>query len=580
MAWNLSLNIRLNTKKKNMKKFTLSIGVLILLTCSGIYAQGLEKTHEISAKSKKGNITNMVYDPDTGEIELNYMYNTTINGEAVYETFKYDAQFEQIDNSLKKGQITDLSEEVGNSNYKGESYSIDGVKLGYNISAKMEMAVISTKTTFNYNWAINDYEISTEEVSRKGLIPDDAAGYIGYLGVEDLHNGGGLFVATLRDKMFGKGVDRYKQYKKLRFIKMDKNMTVTNESKLDLEQMHDVVFQKVIYEKSDIASMPKLKGVALVLAPVFLKKVTTKPADEWVFLFIDTDGNISKNVDFKVPSSKWDISDIVYNESSDELYVYGPANKSVNKKGVMKYYKNLTMQSTSTTSIGGEKKYSMLQIMKVKENDVAYVTNESLDEMADKTYNLKGVSKKRIYKARKFETMGVNYMSNGDFMLYGTNYGSKDSLGVKSNYNEAVTIHFDKDGGVKKIYAIKPYENNYQNVPMTNTIINDQSGKYMYWMLEENAGIKSSLTTQGSSTKSSGSYSYSGSFVWKYKYLLYPRIIKIDLEKATMEEFIPGNKTYFLDNKYPFVQTSDGNFIFFGADKKGKNIWFNKLEVN
>ena len=120
-------------------------------------------------------------------------------------------------------------------------------------------------------------------------------------------------------------------------------MTVTNESKLDSEQMHDVVFQKAIYEKSDIASMPKLKGVALVLAPVFLKKVTTKPAVERVFLFIDTDGNISKNVDFKVPSSKWDISDIVYNESSDELYVYGPANKSVNKKGVMKYYKNLTI---------------------------------------------------------------------------------------------------------------------------------------------------------------------------------------------------------------------------------------------
>jgi len=238
------------------------------------------------------------------------------------------------------------------------------------------------------------------------------------------------------------------------------------------------------------------------------------------------------------------------------------------------------MQSSSSTSIGGEKKYSMLQIMKVKGGEAVYVTNESLDEMAAKTYNLKGASKKRIYKARKFETMGVNYMGNGDFMLYGTNYGSKDSLGVKSNYKEAVTIHFDKDGGVKKIYAIKPYENNYQNVPMTNTIINDQSGKYMYWMLEENAGIKSSLTTQGSSTKSAGSYSYSGSFVWKYKYLLYPRIIKIDLEKASMEEFIPGNKDYFLDNKFPFVQTSDDNFIFFGADKKGKNIWFNKLVVN
>jgi hypothetical protein len=563
-----------------MKVNQLLLGASMLLSITTINGQTLEKTHEISAKSKRGNISNMTYDSTTGEIVLNYMYNTTVNDEAVYETFKYDDQFEQVDNSLKKGPIKDLSEEAGNSNYKGESYSAEGLKLGYNFSAKMEMAVIKTRTTYNYNWSINDYESSTEEIDRKGLIPEDAAGYIGYLGVEDLHNGGGLFVTALRDKMFGKGVDRNMQYKKLRFIKMDGNMNVVNETKLDLEQMHDVVYQKAIYEKSAITSMPKLKGIALILAPVFLKKVTTKPADEWMFLFIDTEGNISKNVDFKVPSTLWDISDIVYNESSDELYVYGPANKSVNKKGVVKYYKNLNMQSTSTTSIGGEKKYSMLQIMKVKENDVAYVTNESLDEMAAKTYNLKGVSKKRIYKARKFETMGVNYMSNGDFMLYGTNYGTQDSLGVKSNYKEAVTIHFDKDGGVKKIYAIKPYENNYQNVPMTNTIINDKSGKYMYWMLEENAGVKSSLTSQGTSTKSSGGYSYSGSFVWKYKYLLYPRVIKIDLENATMEEFIPGDKDYFLDNKFPFVQTLEGDFIFFGADKKGKNIWFNKLEVN
>ena len=557
-------------------KNTLSIGVLMLLTYSSIYAQGMEKTHELSAKSKRGNITNMSYDDSTGQIELNYMYNTTVNGEAVYETFKYDNQFEQIDNSLKKGPIAELSKETGKSNYRGDHYSVDGVKLGYNFSVNMEMAVISTKTSYNYNWAINDYESSTEQVSRKGLIPDDAAGYLGYLGVEDLHNGGGLFVTALRDKIFGRGVDPYMQYKKFRFIKMDANLNVTNESKLDFDQMHDVVYQKAIYEASDVAAMPKLKGVAIILAPVYLKKVTTKPADEWVLLFIDTDGNIVKNVDFKVPSSKWDISDIVYNEGSDELYVYGPANSSVSRKGVMKYYKNISMQITTTTT-GKEKKYSMLQIMKVKGNDVAYVTNESLDEMGAKTYNLKGVTKKRIYKARKFETMGVNYMSNGDFMLYGTNYGSKDSLGVKSNYKEAVTIHFDKDGGVKKIYALKPYENNYQNVPMTNTIINDEAGKYMYWMLEENAGKKSSLTAQGSSTSTAGSLTYSGSFVWKHKYLLYPRIIKIDLEKATMEEFIPGNKTYFLDNKYPFVRTADDNFIFFGADKRGKNIWFNKL---
>lgn len=549
---------------------------VFLLTSYGLYGQNLEKTHEISGKSKRGNITNMTFDTLTGQIELSYMYNTVVNGEAVYETFKYNDQFEQIDNSIKKGSVIDLNSETENSNYRGESYSVDGVKLGYNISLNMEMVVIATRTTYTYNWEINDYEGKTEEVSRKLVKPHDAAGYLGYLGAEDLHNGGGVIVAALRDGMFSQ--NQYKQYKNLRFLKMDKSMEVINESKLDLDEMHDVVFQKAIYDESGIAAMPKLKGIVLVLAPVYLRKVTTKPADEWIFLFIDTEGNISKNVDFKVPSSKWDISDIVYNEANDEIYIYGPANESVDRKGVMKYFKNLRMTTNTTSSM--EKKYSMLQIMKVKGNEVVYVTNESLDEMAAKTYDLEGVTKRRVYKARKFETMGVNYMGNGDFMLYGTNYGSKDSLGVKSNYKEAVSIHFDKDGGVKKIYAIKPYENNYRNVPMTNTIVNDASGKYMYWMLEENGGTKSSLTMEGESATSLGTYTYTGSFVWKYKYLLYPRIIKVDLENATMEEFIPGDKTYFLDNKFPFFQTPAGDFIFFGSDKQGNNIWFNKLVVN
>lgn len=554
--------------------------VLAVITSGTVIAQNLEKTHELSGKSKRGNITSMSYSEASGNIELNYMYNTTVNGEGVFESYTYDNNFEQIDNKVEKGPVEEISQAAGVSNFKGEMFTVDGVRMGYNLSLKMELTLVKTRTTYRYNWDINDYTSETVDIESKPITPADAAGYVGFIGVEDLHTGGGLFVTALRDKMFGSGTDRYMQYKKFRFLYMNSGMVVENEVKLDLDEMHEIVYQKAIYDEGEVASNPKLKGIAMVFAPVFLKKVTTKPADDWIFIFIDNKGNISKQLDFKVLTTKWDISDIVYNQENDELYVYGPANKSVNKKGVMKYYNNLTMQTSSTTTIGGEKKYTMFQILKVKGDAIGYVTNESLDEMAEKTFTLKGQSKKRIYKARKFETMGVNYMSNGDFMIYGTNYESKDSLGVKSNYKEAVTIHFDKDGGVKKIYAIKPNENNYKDVPMTNTIINDKSGKYMYWMLEENAGVKSSLTTQGSSTKSAGSYSYSGSFVWKYKYLLYPRIIKVDLENATMEEFIPGDKEYFLDNKYPFVRTESGDFIFFGADKKGKNIWFNRLVID
>lgn len=561
-----------------MKQITLCAMAFSMLAGLGLNAQTLEKTHELSGKSKRGNITDLVYDAEKETIELRYMYNTTVNGTAIFEGFKYDKNFEQIDNYKQEGKPIDLAKKNKASNYKGDHFVKKGVKMGYNLSMKLELAVIQTETEYTYNWDINQYDVDVREANRSTIAPDDAAGYLGHSGIEDLHNGGGLFVTALRDKMFGKNIDRYLSYKKFRFIKMDNDLNKVKESKLDFDQYHEIVITKPLYDTSDDPDMPKLAGIACVFAPVYLKKFTTKPADEWLFVFIDAQGNIAKKIDFKVPTTKWDAADIVYNPENDEIYVYGPANNSTNKKGVMKYYNNLTMQTTTTTT--GEKKYKQYQVMKVQGDKVAYVTNESLDEMALKTWTMKGPSKKRIYKGRKFMPLGVNYMGNGDFMIYGTNWGSRDSNGVIHNYKEAVTIQFDKDGGIKKIYAIKPYEKNYENVPMTNTVINDKSGKYMYWILEENAGIKKSLVTKGSKTKSGGTISYSGGFAWKSKYLLYPRIIQIDLEKNSMSEHIPGNKEYYLDNKFPYIKSKEGEFIFFGADKPGKNIWFNRINFN
>jgi hypothetical protein len=67
--------------------------------------------------------------------------------------------------------------------------------------------------------------------------------------------------------------------------------------------------------------------------------------------------------------------------------------------------------------------------------------------------------------------------------------------------------------------------------------------------------------------------------------LTYLRIGKIDMNGATITDLkMPGGDKkpeYFLDPNFPFLETEKGGVVtLFGADKKGKTIWFCRVKLD
>ena len=64
-----------------------------------------------------------------------------------------------------------------------------------------------------------------------------------------------------------------------------------------------------------------------------------------------------------------------------------------------------------------------------------------------------------------------------------------------------------------------------------------------------------------------------------------PLIGKIDIENANISDFKSFGRidkaVYYLDPKFPYLSTDNGNkIVFFGSDKSGKTIWFCRVALN
>ena len=63
-----------------------------------------------------------------------------------------------------------------------------------------------------------------------------------------------------------------------------------------------------------------------------------------------------------------------------------------------------------------------------------------------------------------------------------------------------------------------------------------------------------------------------------------PVIKKIDRKgKEIKDPLVLGKvgkkKTYFIDKSYPMLGVSETEHVYFGSDKKEKNIWFCKVKL-
>jgi hypothetical protein len=118
---------------------------------------------------------------------------------------------------------------------------------------------------------------------------------------------------------------------------------------------------------------------------------------------------------------------------------------------------------------------------------------------------------------------------------------------------------------LKAQYGVDTKESNKyaESAGAPQNFLVSSDGKTTYWMIRELKGIAA----------------------WNPKPLTYARLSKIDLNNAAVGDFIDIGKVekadYYLDPKFPFLQTGGNNkLVFFGSDKSGKTIWFCRVALD
>ncbi len=549
-----------------------------------------EKTHLLAKDAKKGYLASFNYDEMTKDYTLIFVREK--NKKSVYVTYKYDYDFNKLDE--KEEMLTDLeaSTKFDFMEYTEEPWRAPTV-LRVDADGFHQMQVALKKGKISRHWVPAHsetigyttyfwpgywkYNFDVEEKLKPKIEVDldldprmpqglqnmarKAAQKIQLVNyVSDEPNFKVNTSGMMKDLAFkGKGtmsrMGKDKDYQKAtgnimllgkqewtvkkdffrRYVALNigvENLDVLNKSLIEFSHYYTVIKTAVMPDKSIVA----------VFAPSGLYKSSAPNPNtrEFEYVRVDKEANILDRFKFESPSSFWNITDINLTDDGT-VYLYGEA--SSEKKD--KYYDKLL-----TTS-----KFNNFQLMKVKDGKMDYITSTSMDEFASKLKLPGNMKKVDSYEGKKFEVGPMTLASNGDVFISGQ---EKDG----DKYGNINLFQFDAKGNLKAQYGYKLEETGKEATSQSTIHIEFENpdAKTLTWIVYEMNGSTDS------------------------KILLYPRVALINLENSTVSDFqqygLDKKEAYYVDNTNPIVLIDNGTkAVFFGADKKDKNLWFSRVSL-
>lgn len=567
---------------------TFAVGLNIDANAQNVEA---EKTHLLDKDAKKGYLGSFTYDETAKEYTLVFVREK--NKKSVYVTYKYDYDFNKLDEieeklsdldaskkfdfmefteeewrapsvlrvdgdgfnvnqvTLKKGRITRHwvpahSETIGQRTYYWPGYwkynfDVDEkfkpkIAVDLNLDPKTPPAIVKMANKAAQKVKLIAYQSDEPNFQvNTGAMWKDLAG----------KGKGTMSKSTLRTKNYQEATGSItllgyqewyiqKDFNK-RYVALNigvESLEIDNQSLIELDHIYAVVKTKNLPDKS----------IAAIFAPSGMHKTPAPHSNprEFVYVRVDKAANVIDKVTFESPSSFWRVADITVADNG-EVFVYGEASKAKNDK----YFDKL----------GNTSKFDNFQVMKIKDGKVEYITSTGMDEFASKLKIPANMKKVDSYVGKKFEVGPLTMASNGDVFISGQ---EKDDKG----YGNINLFQFDAQGKLRAQYGYKLQETSKEALSKTTVHIEFENfdSKYMNWLVYEMNGSTDS------------------------KLLLYPRMAKIDLEKAEVSEFsqygFEKKEAYYVDNENPIVLIEEGKkVVFFGADKKDKTLWFTRISL-
>jgi len=550
-------------------KTNLVLALALMLIASGLRAQTIkEAVQPLSKKAHKGYVDDTSIDANG----INVLYK--ISGdknkdELFYESYTFDKDLKFLEvkaanepkiESKPDRERTFMSAWVGG----GTSFDILSMKLRVNIRK------------VNQSW---DYK-KQRYVSDKKPISDETV---------KLKNEGGKAYY---------GVDQYRSDETGDFIvlayyetKDKKNprqfvlLTITfegevTEKPLDINGAYSMVYCAEVSEDTPGKPVGK-QDFVLVTAPM---EGNGDPSN-YVYLHYDIKGTLKNKVEFKSPSPHLLINSIDVKDG--EVFFSGLSTKGTDPYGeVFKDYMPIENPYYSGGGANAQmdrynkaasEEMDNVHFLKFSGNKLQFASTAPISEFKAKMKTAPSEKSGKLYKGKKFGVQSFEVTPANEYLLTGqlismVNIGGLQNPDFRTAYGDIVCLHFDAKGNLKAQYAVdKVFEDKKSEIfSMPQRFYVSADGKYAYWEIME---------VMGTTDYASWSDAYNGRkrFIARF----FPRITRIDLEKATLSDFkYPGNKKFFVYRDGYYFNSNTSTRTFIGRDEDNENLWVSTVKFD
>jgi len=563
-------------------KFRLLLLLVVLLIPIIVNSQTLEveNTHPLSKDAKKGELYHFSFNEDTQEYLL--IYSREKKKKTIYEIYKLDYNFNLLENETIEG-TTEAREKYISAfpTYEAEedwdNPSVLRVENNWGGNIVLRKGYLTRKWAtateykgdYKYTTRYMKYKFNEEEkLSPKyegelaeGLFDEKLPGFFKKIAIKAAKK------LTLVDYITDEpvveittGAQNFKYaspWAKTRDYASASGDVVVIASNQQSDQKGKKTIVKYVVQKYSAADLSLLKtsefafdfptyplykqhlsdgSIGFIFAPASYVKPVDPNLLSYHFVRVTKDAEIVDNIDFETKGGPWQIYSMSLT-NNDEVYIFGQASLKKKEKEPQKVTAQLN-------------KFDNLQVMKISDHKVDYITSVTIDELNEKLIipgNQKKV-KKHDDKRYWFAVEPV-ITSNGQLFL-AANSG---------DMNAVYYYQFDDSGVFQGLYGLKidkPKNSIEQGLVQ---LIFENPDKTMTCMIAEVDGEK------------------------KGRQLRYPKTSTLDTANHTLSDvqtFGYGKDKYYLDDGYPITFIDNfGKLTFFGRDKSNKNIWFGRIKL-
>ncbi|MES2838026.1 MAG: hypothetical protein V4667_10920 [Bacteroidota bacterium] len=529
--------------------------------------QVLEKTHDVSKKARKGDLSSIDFNEEKGIVELIYILPEKMfaGNKIRSEVYTYNKDLELLSTEQVEVEKEKLVRSRGGKIKEDISYiTVDAVPV---FAIPMKIAFKKKEVARRFNWLTMRYQVSEKLLDK--ITPKTA---------EDEKYTWGYKYDVLQDKSVLVLSGKHKKktanmtmYYDILRCDVEGNVTVTDS--INFKRPYISIYSAPLKDLKDADEFELTRDWIMVFAPAVNKTFPDVKPTLLTYVRISPAGKVLERFEFDSPSNCWQISSAL--EKDGSVYMYGGA---ITKSPEKKYYYETYKAKAAMTN---------LQICKITKGKLDFISSPAIKDLASNQAKPTNQKKAVVFDGKAFQINSLEFNDKGEVLLI-----CQDGLEKKFNTN--YMFKFDANGVFKKYYNVILTADGSKGTegaekwaePIQNYFATSGDGKFTYWFMRSTKLVKcKTYTAEAKDADGSGGMA---ELVGEKTTICFAKrgldICTINNETGEMSELKALGREkkdeYYLFENAGYV-VKMGNFIFTaGENIKGDKIMLSRVDVS